>query len=141
MAKRPRWKSIVTWLIVGVVVLFGVGFLRISASLRADKKPLTKADVTNLATTLKQYLNEYRAFGASDNASVIRELRGANTREIVFFDAPAKRFNAKGEYVDLWGNAFRFDVSDPTNLRVWSCGPDGHDDGGKVGSDDIVNWR
>jgi hypothetical protein len=105
------------------------------------KKPLTQSEVRALVAATKQYFQEYRAFGGTDNASIIRELRGANTREIIFFNAPADRINAKGEFVDRWGTPYRMDVSDQANPRTWSCGPDRHDDEGKEGSDDIVSWR
>ena len=55
----------------------------------------------------------------------------------------------KGPYLanekleDPWGNPFEY--RSPGNVHedeydLWSCGPDGIDDGGKEGSDDLKNW-
>ena len=44
---------------------------------------------------------------------------------------------------DSWGNTFEYRCPGEVNqdgYDVWSKGPDGKDDGGKEGSDDIKNW-
>ena len=47
------------------------------------------------------------------------------------------------ELKDPWGNAYEFRCPGEVNedgFDLWSRGPDGKDDGGKEGSDDIKNW-
>ncbi len=47
------------------------------------------------------------------------------------------------ELKDPWGNAFEYRSPGQFNEEgydLWSRGPDGQDDGGKSGSDDIKNW-
>jgi len=44
---------------------------------------------------------------------------------------------------DPWGNAFEYRCPGEVNegwYDLWCRGPDGKDDGGKEGSDDVVNW-
>ena len=137
--KRRRWREFLV-LIVTIPLVVGVA-LHGYQNLRTEDKAMTHGDASGLVTAIHQYFQEYRAFGTIDNANIIRELRGANTRGIVFLDEHTDRFNANGEFTDRWGMPFRIDVSDPAHPRVWSCGPDRHDDGGKEGSDDIVSWR
>ncbi len=52
----------------------------------------------------------------------------------------------KGSYeklLDPWGKPYEYrspgDVNEDS-YDLWSLGPDGNDDGGKEGSDDIKNW-
>ena len=44
---------------------------------------------------------------------------------------------------DPWGNPYEYrspgEINEDT-YDLWSRGPDGKDDGGKEGSDDVVNW-
>ena len=47
------------------------------------------------------------------------------------------------ELKDPWDNPFEFRSPGEVNedgYDLYSCGPDGKDDGGKEGSDDIKNW-
>ncbi len=47
------------------------------------------------------------------------------------------------ELVDPWKNPYEYRCPGEVNehaFDLWSCGPDGKDDGGKEGSDDIKNW-
>lgn len=47
------------------------------------------------------------------------------------------------ELLDPWGKPFEFRAPGDVNEEsydLWSVGPDGIDDGGKEGSDDIKNW-
>ena len=47
------------------------------------------------------------------------------------------------ELQDPWGNPYEFRAPGDVNEEgydLWSTGPDGTDDGGKEGSDDIKNW-
>ncbi|HNQ23226.1 MAG TPA: type II secretion system major pseudopilin GspG [Phycisphaerae bacterium] len=47
------------------------------------------------------------------------------------------------ELKDPWGKAFLYKCPGQVNedsYDLWSCGPDGKDDGGKERSDDIKNW-
>ncbi len=47
------------------------------------------------------------------------------------------------ELKDPWGQSFIYRFPGEVNedsFDLWSCGPDGKDDGGKEGSDDVKNW-
>jgi len=47
------------------------------------------------------------------------------------------------ELKDSWGHAFEYKAPGdfhPEGYDLWSRGPDGVDDGGRAGSDDIKNW-
>jgi len=47
------------------------------------------------------------------------------------------------ELKDAWGNPYEYRCPgemNPEGYDLWSRGPDGKDDGGKEGSDDVKNW-
>jgi type II secretory pathway pseudopilin PulG len=98
--------------------------------------------VSALLSATSAYAAEYGApVSGSSPAQILAALRGKNQREIIFFDAAPSRFNAKGELIDPWGTPYRFDLSNPKQPRIWSCGPNRKDENGAEGSDDIVSWR
>ncbi len=99
------------------------------------------ASTKMLAEAVKSHRREYGSYPAGDNAQIIATLRGENPGKVVFFETPSTWINPKGELIDPWGTPYRFDLSDPTKPRFWSCGKNRRDDGGAEGSDDIPSWR
>jgi len=88
------------------------------------------------------YYGDYRDQGV--RTATLQDLDGIR-RAIEVYEAQTKRpfrkatlpdtagFGLSGPAVDHWGTPYRID---PDHGRIYSCGPDRHDDGGSV--DDIV---
>ncbi len=107
----------------------------------AAKRAQARNEVAQICTALKYHLTEFGSLPSGDNAQIMTVLRGANSRSIVFFEAAANRFNARGEYLDPWKTPFHIDVSNPTFPWSYSFGEDTKDNGGVPESDDIPSWR
>jgi hypothetical protein len=107
----------------------------------AAKRDQARNDVQQICNALKVHVTEYGSEPPGDHVQVMTALRGANPRYIVFFAAPANRFNARGEYLDPWGTPFHIDTSNPIYPWAYSFGKDTKDDGGDPESDDIPSWR
>ena len=102
---------------------------------------VARAQSAQLIAALQRYAREYGAPPTGQAPQALRKLRGENPRRIAFFKATARAYDSQGELLDPWGTPYRFDLSDPQNPRVWSCGKNRRDDGGAEGSDDIPSWR
>lgn len=100
-----------------------------------------RSETRMLAMTLGFYQAGFGELPSGDHVQVVASLTGKNPRNLVFYEPPHGRVNARGELLDPWGATYRFDTSDPKQPRVWSCGPNRRDDGGAEGSDDIISWR
>ncbi len=110
-----------------------------------ERKPhelfAARTQINNVVVALRLYRVEYGESLTGENAYLTRTLHGQNLRGIVFLASKKESINRSGEMIDFWGTPLRFDISDPKNPRVWSCGKDRRDDGGAEGSDDITSWR
>lgn len=140
--KRPfieRWGAILIGLFV-VFVLVGLLFPAVGVSkrsLRAEARQVVQL----LSVAIKAYNTEYGTPLAGSPSEILAALRGRNLREIDFFDMRQDAFNSQGEVMDPWGTPYRFNLSDPQQPRVWSCGGNRKDENGAEGTDDIVSWR
>lgn len=135
----------VTWLTVVaiLVVLYPLLFPAITdrptaASRRRDQAHF---DASQLTWALKTYYAEYGTAPTRPHVEIIRALIGANPRKIVFLDPDLKQLNSSNELLDPWGLPYRIDTSDPANPRIYSFGPNKHDDGDAPQTDDIGNSR
>lgn len=131
---------------LGLIIPFAACALILGVLLwRGANSNLRKVETENvaigLATALRAYAEEYKSFPTGTDAAILRALTGANKRGIAFLTLDAGRINAAGQPIDLWDRPYRFDLSEPFKPRVWSAGPDGKDDAGAEGSDDITSWR
>jgi hypothetical protein len=129
-----KWKHI-TVIAIGLVVggMLAGGFY-VWAQI---KQSATKAQAVGLQRAVQAYIVEYGIAPQGDAAAVTAALQGGNARHIAFFHAPPSQLNGKGEYLDRWGEPFRFDLSDSQNLRIWSPGRNHRDENGTDGSDDV----
>lgn len=143
---EPRYSSTIPWVKISVVVALLVLFVPMfiphvsGPGPGARERGEAKNGVVMCLTALRNYKLEYASLPPGDHVGIIATLRGANPNHIVFLELAAKKFTARGEYLDPWGTPYRFDLSDPAMPRVWSCGKDRQDNDGAKGSDDIVPW-
>jgi hypothetical protein len=97
-------------------------------------------DISTVRLALEVYRMEFGSFPDGSNVAVYRALCGENPKELVFLDISPKRISNGSELMDPWENPYRIDLSDPRRLRIHSAGPNGIDEKGAGGSDDIVSW-
>jgi hypothetical protein len=132
------------WLFIGFVVLTIAALTPVMIRLgrQTAKTAQTRQEVAKLKDAISGY---YRTFGeppGNPRARVLfSSLSGINPKGIVFFSAGYSRFNADGELIDPWRHPYQLDINDPYNPRIYSFGPNGRDNHGAEGSDDIVSWR
>jgi hypothetical protein len=132
--KWARIAVIVVALVVGAVLVY---FQHIRTR---TKRVQVKVQAVQLQAAVRAFVTEYGVAPKGDAAAIMAALRGGNERRIVFFEAPTQFLNAKGEFLDRWGERFRFDLRDDANPRIWSTGRNRRDEDGAVGTDDIATW-
>jgi hypothetical protein len=132
------------WLFIGFVVLIIAALTPFAVRLgrQTARTAQARQEVAKLKEAVSGY---YRTFGetpGNPRAKILfSALSGLNAKGIIFFSAPYSRFNPEGELIDPWRHPYQLDVTDPYNPRIYSFGPNGRDEGGAQGSDDIVSWR
>lgn len=117
----------------------------------------TRTEVTNILTAWNMYYREYGLWpdGYGDGENLLNE----DVRRILSGTEPSPTYNRRnlpfmefprGEYLDHWGNEYRFVLDHDYNNRVtpqgrepldrevavWSLGPDGVNNT----DDDITSW-
>lgn len=98
-------------------------------------------DMARLAHSLDAYWVQYHALPGKDPATIANTLLGDNPRKIEFLESDAIDRNASGEFIDYWGNPFKFEFSE-IGVTVISIGKDGTY-GGRA-NDDLrfpINFR
>lgn len=108
---------------------------------RASRLARTHGETHMITAAVRAYHQEFGTVPTGTPAELMKAIRGANPKGIVFFVFEPNRFNSSGEFLDAWSTAFHIDVSEPIHPRVYSSGPNRTDEQGQEGSDDIVNWR
>lgn len=121
---------------ISLPVLAIVGFA-VSGPIRRHNK--AQADVNALMTALSSYASEQGELPHGSYATICqlllgKSVDGQNTKHLDYIDAEGQEVNAKGEFLDPWGNPYRIIVD--KGLHVYSCGPNGIDDHGA--GDDVV---
>ena len=134
--KQALAKRTMLIICISLPVLAILGFL-ISGPIRNHNK--AQSDTTVLLQALSAYATEQGDLPHGSYATICQLLRGKsvesqNTKRLEYIETEGIETNAKGEIIDSWGNPFR--ISYDKKLKVYSCGPNGHDDQGA--GDDIV---
>lgn len=148
-------------ILAGLIVSTGTR-LKIEA-----KKTKAKSMISSLEIAISMYRADTGAYPPESDAAVTPNTPSAvlydylrnedkygseGTAPIEGWRGPYMEFDTKdivgGEIVDPWGRAYKYDSlttppAPPHNTNsfdLWSTGPDGIDQGGALGSDDIYNW-
>jgi hypothetical protein len=143
MGDKPVKRDILDWVFLGVILLLLCGIFSEILTSDSGHSPrfFAEMDARVLVRGIRAYSSEHENLPSGDNATILAILQGPNPRQSTFFRARPGSVNTQGELVDPWGTPYRFDLTDPKNPRVWSCGKDRRDNGGTEGSDDITSWR
>jgi type II secretory pathway pseudopilin PulG len=109
---------------------------------RLGKHSQARHDVQIIALALDGFVQENRDYPKGTRGEICRMLRGEsvngqNPKKLDYIEAQPYEVNASGEFVDPWGEPYRFAV-DP-KARVYSCGPNRIDELGE--GDDIASWK
>jgi type II secretory pathway pseudopilin PulG len=123
---------------LGVAVLVGGGVVWWFAIRPAVQRAKAKHDVDVLVLALDGFMREQGEYPHGDLATLCRLLKGQtidgqNPRQLDYVESQAYEVNAKGEFVDPWGTAYRVALN-PV-VHVYSCGPNRIDEQGN--GDDI----
>jgi hypothetical protein len=130
------------WAIVcSLLILCAVFVPAIVAVRRSFLSARTHGETQMITAAIRAYYDEFGTVPSGTPGELMKAIRGANPKNLVFFVFEPKRFSSSGEFLDAWGTPYQIDVSDPTHPKVHSIGPNRTDEHGQHGSDDIVNWR
>ena len=109
-------------LIVGIVGIVAVAVLRRSLEPRMTHPP--EARTASEVEVLKMVVDEFRLLKGKP-AATIAEVVGASVAGSSIYETNTNRINARGEYVDLWGNPYMLAYDSVSNTIVVSAGRDG----------------
>jgi type II secretory pathway pseudopilin PulG len=129
------------FIVVFLMILVGDFFVvtpKVQAVREVANEARARSDVEVFKMALDAYATQYGYHPEGAPAELLRTLRGDNKGKIVFIECVPRSVNARGEYIDPWGQPYHVDQSDPSNPRVYSSGPNGLDEHGAKDSDDIV---
>jgi len=98
---------------------------------------------TRIAGAMHKFRKEFGYWPAGTQAEIVRILRGANDKSLVFLDVPDEKLNENGEITDPWGTPYRILTDAKTQrTRLHSAGPDGVFASPAVRSDDYIShWN
>ncbi len=141
-AKRPAGyrpsRLIVSLLALVVIGLIGWLAPAILLALVTPRTPVARAEVAIAVSALKAFHVTYASYPTGNLAQVSATLRGSDRQGLVYLNVPGRSLNDAGELVDAWKHPLRIILTNPAGPIVYSVGPDGRDDGGEPGSDDLV---
>jgi type II secretory pathway pseudopilin PulG len=134
-------KSPLVWVVVSglIAVAATVGVFMAS---RIGKHSQARHDVQIIALALDGFMHENGEYPKGTHGEICRMLRGEsingqNPKKLDYIEAQPYEVNASGEFVDPWGEPYRFSIG--PKVRVYSCGPNHIDEQGE--GDDITSWK
>lgn len=100
------------------------GLVKPPADALATDKSQVQALAHALRTALMGYQEAHGQFPEGEQDRIMKELRGGNSKRIVFFECPREILNDHGEMIDPWGTPFRigFDYARMI-VKIHSAGP------------------
>jgi hypothetical protein len=142
-AKRPAgyrpsrlFVAVLALVMAGVIGWLAPAILSPSATPRT---PVARVEVANAFTALKAFQTHFASYPTGNLAQVSASLRGSNRQGLIFLNVPGRSLNDAGELVDAWKHPLRIILTNPAGPIVYSLGPNGRDDGGVPGTDDLVS--
>jgi hypothetical protein len=129
------------YLAMAVLVLFPLLLPVMHFDRNRMLEAITKNDVREIDLDLKTYQQEFGKFPTGNDAKITQVLTSTLLREKPLLDLPRHKRDPQGRFLDPWGSAYRIDLSDPANPKVWSPGKNKKDEPDDPHSDDICSWR
>ena len=105
---------------------------------KPDLKKMARSQIEAITDSLKSFEADFGYLPHSVNRGMVNALSGGKRGGHYRFDK--SELNGSGEVIDVWGNplVYRSPGSKSSSFDLYSCGPNGRDDGGA--GDDIGNW-
>jgi hypothetical protein len=96
-----------------------------------------------LLAAFEAYHAEFGAYPTGSAASIMRELRGENAKQTVFFECREESLNEAGELLDPWGNPFQITFEPETGKPLLhSAGKNRiFEPAGTISGDDYRSWQ
>lgn len=145
MRRRSAFTLIELLLVAGILaVLAAFAIPSLMGQAQAAKINLCKAEIGRngpIAKSLKNYKWDLNRFPDTDEG-LQAMFQSKNAAGDDRYKGPYME-GAYEELVDPWSNPYEYRSPGEMNedsFDIWSRGPDGEDNGGKEGSDDIKNW-
>ncbi len=140
--KRPagyRLSRLFVALLASVVVgLIGWLAPAVRSPTVTPRTPIARVEVENAKGALKAFHAAFASYPTGNPAQVSASLRGSNRQGLIFLNVPGRSLSDAGELVDVWKHPLRIILTNPAGPTVYSLGPNGRDNGGLPGTDDIV---
>ena len=113
--------------VVGVIVAAGWVVKAVTTFQAKARNTTLSSDVESLFDGLQKYKEFVGAYPKGGNAEIAKALTGQNEKHVTVLVGRKLTVNAKGEYVDPWGNPLRIYFTD-TSVLIRSAGPNGRFD-------------
>ena len=127
--------------IAAVVCLCGPLRAKDNPAVLAQKTTLARMDVKQLCKAMMNYQKDVGVLPMGSSPQIVDALtNGGNPKKLVFFAARSDRLKG-GAFLDPWGRPFRIGADPGGDPWAYSFGPNGIDQGGTSGSDDIASWQ
>jgi polysaccharide export outer membrane protein len=99
-----------------------------------------RMDVSQVSAAMTNYQKDFGVLPTGTSAQILDDLMNGDGRtKPIFFVVRAKQMRG-GELLDPWGHPYRIG-SGVRGPWAYSFGPNGIDEGGTFGSDDVVSWQ
>ncbi len=120
-------KFIFVFGVLSLVIAAGWGFNAIMSIQAKARNARLGENVENLFDALQKYKEHAGAYPRGSNAEIAKALEGKNEKKVTVLVGRKLELNAKGEFIDPWGNPLRIYFSDASVL-IRSAGPNGRFD-------------
>jgi hypothetical protein len=136
---RSRWVLAFNLLMIVVFVTVVLGMLFPSINRRVpSQRSKSRVLVSCLSGALLAYHAVEGSYPAGSQAEIVASLCATNGGGQVYLQLPIGHLSPTGELLDGWKHPLRIILTNPAGPIVYSVGPNGLDDGGAPGSDDLV---
>jgi hypothetical protein len=113
--------------VVGVIVAAGWAVKAFSTVQAKARNARLSNDIESLFDGLQKYKEFVGSYPRGGNSDIAKALTGQNEKKVTVLVGRKLEVNAKGEYVDPWGNPLRIYFTD-TSVLIRSAGPNGRFD-------------
>lgn len=83
-----------------------------------------RQEVQSIALNIRQYMLRFGGNPVGNNAEIVAELNGGNSKGARYLPSELMRLNGQGELIDEWGTPYFFHQESANRMEVRSAGPD-----------------
>ena len=124
---------------IGFVLICLAGMILPTTLRRAAwNRTMTHVLIGNVSGAMNAHHQAVGSYPTGSLVQISEALRGSNRLGLIFLNVSPKHLGPSGELLDAWKRPVQIIQTNAASPKVYSFGPDGHDDGGAPGSDDLV---